>query len=391
MVINSFQFAKTPRLIFGAKKINDCVNIIKSYGDTVLIVTGARSFRVSPQWVNLQKSLSEYSIKFYEVIIDSEPSPVMIDKAVRDFKDKDLKSVISIGGGSVIDAGKAISAMLTQDTSIVDFLEGIGAKTHNGVKLPFIAVPTTSGTGSEATKNAVISNVFANGFKASLRHDNLVPDVAILDPELTLGLPPEISAACGMDAFTQLLESYVSIKASPMTDALALSGIMALKDSLIQSCTTDSKNIEIRANMAYASYLSGVTLANAGLGVVHGIASAIGGFFNIPHGVVCGTLMSKAVEMTILKLRSENAEGLGKYAAVGRILSGINDLDQSSSCDFLIDKIHEWTNLLKISKLSAYGVRAEDFDKIIKKSGNKENPVKLDNEEIRSILGSRLG
>ncbi|MBF0473924.1 MAG: iron-containing alcohol dehydrogenase, partial [Nitrospirae bacterium] len=165
-------------------------------GDTVLIVTGARSFRVSPQWVNLQKSLSEYSIKFYEVIIDSEPSPMMIDKAVRDFKDKDIKSVISIGGGSVIDAGKAISAMLTQDTSIVDFLEGIGAKTHNGVKLPFIAVPTTSGTGSEATKNAVISNVFANGFKASLRHDNLVPDVAILDPELTLGLPPEISAAC---------------------------------------------------------------------------------------------------------------------------------------------------------------------------------------------------
>ncbi|MBF0473925.1 MAG: iron-containing alcohol dehydrogenase, partial [Nitrospirae bacterium] len=176
-----------------------------------------------------------------------------------------------------------------------------------------------------------------------------------------------------------------------MNDTLALSGIMALKESCIQCCTTDSKNIEIRANMAYASYLSGVTLANAGLGVVHGIASAIGGFFNIPHGVVCGTLMSKAVEMTILKLRSENAEGLGKYAAVGRILSGINDLDQSSSCDFLIDKIHEWTNLLKISKLSAYGVRAEDFDKIIKKSGNKENPVKLDNEEIRSILGSRLG
>jgi alcohol dehydrogenase class IV len=294
-----------------------------------------------------------------------------------------------------LDAGKAISAMLPQNDSVYEYLEGTGDKKHNGEKLPFIAVPTTSGTGSEATKNAVLSKVGEQGFKKSIRHDRFIPDMAVIDPELMVSCPPDVSAACGMDAFTQLLESYLSTQASPLSDALAYSGISFLRDSLVAVCTTEGHRVERRASMAYASLVSGITLANAGLGVVHGLASPIGGFFSIPHGFVCGTLVGAETRVNIQKLREQKQEdrvALRKYAKIGALISGRDSGEESVDrcCDLLVETIDAWTEMLKIPRLSKYGVLASDLSKIVEASDNKKNPVRLSKDEIRDLLLMRL-
>ena len=264
-----------------------------------------------------------------------------------------------------------------------EFLEGIGNRTHNGEKLPFVAVPTTSGTGSEATRNAVLSKVGPDGFKKSIRHDRFVPDVAVIDPELMLSCPPEVSAACGMDAFTQLLESYVSTRASPFTDALAYSGISFLTDSLIPVCTTEGKSIEKRAAMAYAALVSGMTLANAGLGVVHGLASPIGGLFSIPHGVVCGTLVGAETRANIEKLRNRaggSPRPATKYAEIGALLCGkaFREEEGNPCCDLLIEKIDEWIETLAIPRLSEYGILASDLGQDRPERRQQEQPGRVD-------------
>ena len=228
-------------------------------------------------------------------------SPGLIDSVVRESSDKKYDLVVAIGGGSVIDAGKAISAMMYKTDSLTDFLEVVGHKEHPGTKLPFIAVPTTSGTGSEATKNSVISEVGKEGFKRSLRHDNIVPDIALVDPELTLSCSPEITAASGMDCFTQLTEAYISDKSNQYTDALAIEGLRSVKASLVKSYI-DGGDIEARTGMSFAALTSGICLANAGLGVVHGFASSVGGMYNIPHGLVCGTLMAVSNKINVREL-----------------------------------------------------------------------------------------
>ena len=196
--------------------------------------------------------------------------------------------------------------------SVLDHLEDVGRNVpHSGVKLPFVAVPTTSGTGGEMTKNAVLSDVGPDGYKKSLRHDAFIPDAVILDPELMLSCPPAITAACGMDAFTQLLEPYLSPAASPVTDSLALGAMERVRDNLAAACGEGAGDVEVRAGMAYAAMISGIALANAGLGIVHGLASPIGGFFPVPHGVVCGTLVAPATEANIRALRAA-AAGDGK-------------------------------------------------------------------------------
>ena len=393
--INPFAFSGIPGIVFGPGEFRRVHRIIKETGDQVLVVTGASSLERSGKWDELAGGLAKESIRCSRVTLQGEPSPDFVDDTVSRFRDLGIQVVLAVGGGSVVDAGKAISAMLTQETSVYEFIEGIGNRTHNGEKTPFVAVPTTSGTGSEATKNAVLSKVGPNGFKKSIRHDLFVPDVAVIDPELSLSCPPEVSAACGMDAFTQLLESYVSTRASPLTDALAYSGISFLADSLIPVCTTEGESIEKRAAMAYAALVSGMTLANAGLGVVHGLASPIGGLFSIPHGVVCGTLVGAETRVNIEKLRTQGQGGhtaLTKYAKIGALLSGkaFREEETHPCCDLLIERIDGWIETLAIPRLGRYGIRASDLDTIARNAGNKNNPVALSPEEIKDLVSMRL-
>jgi alcohol dehydrogenase class IV len=283
--------------------------------------------------------------------------------------------------------------MLGKREPVEAYLEGVGTKIHDGSKIPFIAVPTTSGTGSEATKNAVIRQLGEKGFKKSLRHNNFVPEIALIDPQLTLSCPVNITAACGMDAFTQLLESYVSSNSSPLTDALAFSGLKLMKDSLIHSTSDGAHDIDTRSAMSYGALLSGITLANAGLGVVHGLASPIGSYYDIPHGVACGTLVGIATRVNIETLRQNknaNNHHLQKYATIGKLLSNDTFEDIDDCCDYLIEKIEEWIEVLQIPGLGSYGFKESDIEKVVNGTGNKNNPVTLEKEEIRRIIIDRL-
>ncbi|MBA7630507.1 Long-chain-alcohol dehydrogenase 1 [subsurface metagenome] len=395
-MIPSFSFARIPNIIFGAGKLNELYDIIPKFGRNILFVIGENSLKKSDKWEEITSNLESKSFNYSLISISNEPAPTIIDEVATKFRKKNVELVVSIGGGSVTDAGKAISAMIPKEDSIKNYLEGVGSKTHDGKKIPYIAIPTTSGTGSEATKNAVISEIGPKGFKKSLRHDNLIPNVALIDPELMIPCPSSISAACGMDAFTQLLEAYVSPRGSPMTDALAFSGMKYINKNLLSACSSGASNIEVRAAMAYASLMSGITLANAGLGIVHGLAGPIGGLFDIPHGVICGTLLAEATKINIEKLQelgSSGKEGLRKYADIGVLLSGNKFVEQGKIdeyCSILVDTLDGWTQDLKLERLGKYGINIKNIEKIVEKAGLKNNPVNLNKKDIKTILINRL-
>ncbi|MFC2100918.1 iron-containing alcohol dehydrogenase [Bacteroidota bacterium] len=391
-MVNPFSFSNIPIIHFGVGKFNQLYPVIENTRNKILIFTGKQSYTKIQQWTDLIEFLNKQSIVFDHVSVTEEPSPEFIDQISKNFNNEFFDFVISIGGGSVIDAGKAVSAMLKLNESVFDYLEGIGnSKVHPGVKIPFIAIPTTSGTGSEATKNAVLNRIGPNGFKRSLRHNNLIPDIAIIDPRLTINCPTDISAACGLDAFTQLLESFVSTKANTITDVLALSGIAQIRNSLVRACK-NGDDIDTRTGMSYASLISGITLANAGLGVVHGFASSIGGLHHIPHGVVCGTLLGSSTRINIIKLQTEknNETALKKYSEVGKLLSGTPNKDDEFYLNSLIETIDYWTKTLHIPKLSKYGINEEEIEKIVEQTGIKNNPVELNQNDLRCILHERL-
>jgi alcohol dehydrogenase class IV len=391
-LINSFTHATIPHIIFGPGRLEELYELILKYGKNIILVIGGNSLKASGKWNDIIKRLEDEKIKHHSVKVDSEPSPSLIDENARKYRNEKVDLIIGIGGGSVMDTGKALSAMITKEDSIVNYLEGVGTKEHDGKKVPYIAIPTTSGTGSEATKNAVISQVGPQGFKRSLRHDNFVPNIAIIDPTLMLSCPSIITAACGLDAFTQLLESYVSSKSNPISDALAYSGMSAVKDALVPVSTSSASDLAKRVAMAYGSLISGITLANAGLGLIHGLASSIGGFFNIPHGVICGTLLSEVIKANInalKKLGLQGIDGLKKHAKIGALLSGnecLKNEEIDKYCDYLIQVLEDWTARLKIETLGAYGISKSDLDKIIEYTSLKNNPVKLVPEEIKQIL-----
>lgn len=385
---NVFGLAPTPLLHFGPGKITVLPTSIKRFGSKVLLITGSKSFATSEYYANLLNELLSQAISFEHYTISSEPSPDVVDEAVKKFTSFDPSVVAAIGGGSVLDAGKAIAAMLPLNEPVKNYLEGVGIKPdHPGIKVPFIALPTTSGTGSEATKNAVLSEVGDAGFKKSLRHNNFVPNVSIIDPALTVSCSPATTAASGMDAFTQLLESYVSTAANPITDALAYQGLNLVSTSL-RKCYQDGSDLSARTNMSLASYLSGVTLANAGLGLVHGFASAIGGYFTISHGVICSALMPAVNKVTVRKLREGNDDGeaLIKYAAVGKLFAGNEKKSDDYYIDFLLNTIEAWKTEMNIPRLQYAGVKRADFNKIIEASDNKNNPVPLSKNEMHETL-----
>lgn len=391
MVITDFSFASLPHIEFGAGKYNKLISELLKYGHNVLIMIGGKSFKASGKLEVLEELCKENSINMHHISVKNEPSPDLIDQTVDFFKNKKIDVVVAIGGGSVIDAGKAVSAMLTKTDTVKNYLEGVGDKIHDGQKVPFIAIPTTAGTGSETTKNAVLSEVGQGGYKKSLRHDNFIPDVAIIDPELMLNCPKSITAATGLDAFAQLLESYVSTGSSAMTDALALSGLEYFVRNFSSAYNNGMSDLNARTAVAYAAMLSGITLANAGLGIVHGVASAIGGYFDIPHGVICGTLTAEAIKINVEKLINNNDQVyIKKYAKVGSLFTKETLTNDQDYCEVLINSIQKWINDCEINCLGKYGVTEDYLDKIIEKSSNKNNPVKLSSKEIYKLIQNRL-
>lgn len=390
-MISSFHFSSLPRIIFGPGKRAELPGQVEQYGKTVLLITGTTSVHFSGHGDEIISSLREKGNTLYHESIGSEPSPQMVDEIADKYRGSLISAVVAVGGGSVMDAGKAISAMLPVEDSVKNYLEGVGGKEHPGTKIPFIAMPTTSGTGSEMTKNAVLSEIGEEGYKKSLRHDRFIPDAAIIDPEMMLTCPPELTATSGMDAFTQLLESYLSKQSNPMTDALALHGLKLVKRNLLRAYLEGENNLEARSGMALAAMFSGITLAHAGLGLVHGFASPFGAHCNIPHGTVCGTLMSTVNSMTIDKIidNKKNA-AYSKYLIVSKIFS---DFKYKEDREYLLafkDKLAHISNVLEIPPLNPEIVNAAMIRKIVEETSHKHHPVTFSDEELELIIRKRL-
>ena len=281
--MRSFEFATAGRILFGCGTFAQLEDIVAGYGKRALIVTGKRPAA---------------GIKGPCFSVASEPTIALVREGVDAFREAQCDCVVSIGGGSAIDAGKGIAAVAANSGDLLDYLEVIGkGQPLPSAPYPFIAVPTTAGTGSEVTRNAVLGSP-EQGVKVSLRSPLMLPRAAIVDPELTLGLPPAITASTGLDALTQLIEPYVSSRANPFTDSLCLDGIRCASMSLSRAYT-EGRDVEARTGMAYASLLGGLALANAGLGVVHGLAAPIGGMFDAPHGAVCAAILPAGMRTNI--------------------------------------------------------------------------------------------
>ena len=392
----AFTLGRLPRIEFGAGCFARLPELAAAEGRRLLLVTGKRSFTSTAHWDRLQQSLRARGCDWALLRVEGEPSPELVDAAVREHRDRSVDAVIGIGGGSVLDAAKAIAGLLQPGNSVMDHLEGVGPELpYWGPATPFIAVPTTAGTGSEATRNAVLTRHGADGFKKSFRDERLVAAWAVVDPDLLIGCPPDLIAANGMDAFTQLLESFVSTRANPLTDALARSGLRAAMDGLLAWHAGGEGAAAGRERMAYASLLSGICLAHTGLGSVHGLAQPLGSFFPIAHGVVCGTLLASAtrVNLAALREREPHSPALAKYAEVGRMLAGDDRLDADAARAALLTTLEDWTRQLRLPSLSALGVRHAACERIVahsRGSSMKTNPIVLTDEEIRQILLPRL-
>ncbi|MFY0992491.1 iron-containing alcohol dehydrogenase [Halomonas sp. C05BenzN] len=395
--LDAFRLSPLPDIHFGRQAIDRLPALVARHGRRILLVTGRRSFVDSPRWPDLQSALAEQGIGWQHVSIGGEPSPQQVDDIVAAHRGAGVEVVVAIGGGSALDAGKAVAGLLRTGTSVMDHLEGVGrGQPYPGPAVPLIAVPTTAGTGSEATRNAVLSVQGPDGFKKSFRDERLVPRVALVDPDLLAGCPGDQIAANGMDAFTQLLESHVSVNASPPTDALAWSGMQAFRRGFWTALEADPRRAEEGyPGLAYASLMSGITLAQAGLGSVHGLASPLGAFFPIPHGVVCGTLLAEATALNIsaLRERAEAPEALAKYARVGRLLDVSPDLDDHDACDALVATLRDWTRRLAMPRLGEFGMTDGDLARVVagaRGGSMKTNPLVLSDAELTSLLARRL-
>jgi alcohol dehydrogenase class IV len=365
------------RTYFGCGIFSRFFDIIPPEKRRILVVTGKSSFTQSAYWDWLKKGAATREIFLEPVSISGEPSPVEIDMLASRYSEQEWEAVVGIGGGSVIDAGKALSAMLYASESIERYLEGIpNGKPYDRNKVYYIACPTTAGTGSEATKNAVMTLPGRNGYKKSLRHDSLIPDIALIDPDLTMSCPWSVTTESGLDALTQLLESYTSSASNAFTDMLAFEGIKSC--SVLPRILDKPNDRELRSGMAYAAYLSGVCLTNTGLGVIHGIAGVVGGLYPVGHGALCSALLVCSTQMNLEKLKKvDNFSVIKKYETISNMLFGTTDL---------VRTLGDWVRKMNIKTLGQLGVRKEDFGKIAKSTKIKNNPVLLSEEDILTIL-----
>lgn len=399
-VIRPFSIARLPRIEFGRGAFAKLPKLIRCSGKRVLLVTGGHSFQASDNWEWLQAELKEHGVAVFHCTVTGEPTPELIDMAVAQHASDDIQVVVGIGGGSALDAAKAIAGLLRLGDTVMDYLEGVGPeRNYEGPAVPYIAVPTTAGTGSETTKNAVLSVRGREGFKKSFRDEQLVAEYAVVDPDLLISCPPELIAANGMDALTQLMESYTSLRANPMTNALAVSGLRAARDGLLAWYDNAAAEPEVteaaRTKMAYASMLSGITLAQVGLGAVHGLASPLGAFFPIPHGVVCGTLVAEATHVNIqaMQKREPDNPALRRYVRLAEIICAQRFRDPQLAWHMLVERLMAWTEHMRLARLSKYQVSESDLEHIVahsRGSSMKTNPIVLNDAELHHILEQRL-
>ena len=391
----NFELLPTPQLYFGVKQFSKIGFLTNLFGSNALIVASESVFKNKRIQSLINEKLDENKIEYQSIFIKGEPDIDQIDKAVKFSIEQKSNVIIGLGGGSVIDAGKAISSINSNGGSAQDYMEVIGkGKKIKKEPLPYIAIPTTAGTGSEATKNAVILSK-EHKLKTSIRSPLLLPKIAIIDPELMITLPPNITASTGLDALTQLIEAYTSNKSQPITDALAIMGIKKITESIIR-VYEDGTDIQARSDMALGAYLSGVCLANAGLGAVHGFAGPIGGLLNIPHGIVCGALLAPTIEENIRTMISKVPYHhlLEKYVILGNLLVEFPFESVKESIQNLIGFLTNLSLILNIPKFSSFGLKSELFNTIIQKAMNsssmKYNPVKLNESQLGSILEKAL-
>lgn len=395
---------RIPEFLLAPGAIDELPARTAGYGQRILLVTGAGTLRRGGLGERLDAGLRRAGVAYETLPIEGEPSPEHVDEIVRRYHSERIDAVVAVGGGSPLDAAKAVAGLLPSGRSVMDHLEGVGRGVpYDGPALPFLAAPTTAGTGSEATRNAVLSRVGPEGFKKSFRAEGLVPRLAVLDPDLLVSCPPEQRVANGMDALTQLLESLVSQRANPLTQALAREGIRSFATALPWikgESREEEETSHARAQALFAAFLSGVCLAATGLGSVHGLASPLGAQYPIPHGVVCGTLVAEATAQNLAKLRQRDPDhpALAEYAWTGATLSGEEESGNSPAsaarqADRLVALLRSWTDQFHLPRLATFGVTADALPSLAAAAtgaSGKTNPVPLTPEDLTQLLAARL-
>jgi alcohol dehydrogenase class IV len=378
-----FEFATAARILFGNGKRKELPALAKNFGRRALIVTGSRPDPALLLAANLEPA--EVSAVVFSV--RGEPSVAQVIEGAARARNEQCDMVLALGGGSALDAGKAIAALMTNPGDLTDYLEVIGhGQPITRPAAPCITIPTTAGTGAEVTRNAVLTSP-EHRFKVSLRSPLMLPRVALVDPELTLGLPRHLTASTGLDALTQLIEPYVSHRANPLADGFCREGLRRVARSL-RTAYNDGGNRPAREDMALAGLLSGLSLANAALGAVHGFAAPLGGMYSAPHGELCAAVLPHAMAVNIraLRQRQPGGEGLHRFAEVAQVLTARRDAQPEDGVAWVRELCAE----MAIRPLAAHGVREADFgeliDKASKASSMKGNPLPLTAEELRDVL-----
>ena len=381
-----FEFATSTRIVFGAGTLAEAAPAARSFGERALVVVGKSAARAG----NLLEKLQAQGVTTSLFHIPGEPDVETVIAGTQRARDQGCEMVIGLGGGSALDAGKAIAALLTNPGEIYDYLEVVGrGQPLPNVPAAYIAIPTTSGTGSEVTRNAVLTATSYQA-KVSLRSASMLPRLAIVDPTLTYGLPPNVTAASGMDALTQLIEPFVSNASTPVTDGFCREGIGRAARALRSACESDDPGA--REDMALASLLSGMALANARLGAVHAFAGPLGGIFGAPHGALCARLLPAvmAVNLKALRERAPYSPNLARFSELAHMLTG----QPLARAEDGVAWLEELCAALKIPALGTYGVKASDFAAVTaqakKANSMKGNPVELTEDELAAVLKTAL-
>lgn len=378
-----FEFATATRIVFGAGAAREVAPAAKQLGRRALVVTGRSATRAMP----VVEMLREAGVTSVPFPVSAEPTTGLVERGLELARREGCDLVVAVGGGSPLDAGKAIAALLTNPGELMDYLEIIGrAQPLRNPSAPFIAIPTTAGTGSEVTRNAVLGSE-EHRLKVSLRSSFMLPRLALVDPELTFDLPPQTTAWTGFDALTQLIEPYVSCGANPLTDGFALEGLKRVAISF-RKAFRSGRDFGARTDMSLAALLGGLALSNAGLGVIHGFASPIGGMFSAPHGAVCAALLphGMAANICALRARAPESEALRRYETVARILTG----RPAATAEDGVTRVRELAKEFDIPSLGAFGVQeahaAELAEKAARANSTKANPIALTAEELQEII-----